>query len=113
VFDYEERFVAIVTKVQIVFKHLKEENKRKEIPKFVIGENYEEILDVVVDSKNSKNKIANCTVACKQVGGRKIIEIFNIYDDDVENIRCILYQKKGNKLFIKISDDTEQVVFSN
>ena len=80
VFDLQERFVAIVTKVQIVFRHLTSENKRKEIPKFIIGENHEEILDVVVDSKNSKSRLTNCTVACRQDGGRKIIEIFNIYD---------------------------------
>jgi len=80
VFDIQERFVAIVTKVQIVFKHLTDERKRKDITKFKIGENHDEILDVVVDSKNSKSSITNCTIACKQDGGRKIIEIFNIFD---------------------------------
>ena len=113
VFDIQERFVAVVTKVQIVFRHLEEENKRKEIPKYIIDENYEEILDVVIDSKKSKSHIDNCTVACKQDGGRKIIEIFNIYDTEVNNKRCILYQKKGGKIYIKISDDQQQVVFSN
>ena len=63
-----------------MFRHLEEENKRKEIPKYIIEESYEEILDVVIDSKRSKNYIENCTIACKQDGGRKIIEIFNIYD---------------------------------
>jgi len=72
--------VAIVTKVQIVFFHLREENKRREIAKYIIGENYDEILDVVIDSKTSKNYMTNCTVACKSDGGRKIIEIFNIND---------------------------------
>jgi hypothetical protein len=47
VFDNQERFVAIITKVQIAFRHLTSEKKRKEIPKYIIGENYEEILDVL------------------------------------------------------------------
>ena len=97
VFDLQERFVAIITKVQIVFRHLTAENKRKEISKFIIGENHEEILDVVLDSKNSRSRITNCTVACKQDGGRKIIEIFNIYDQE-ETMRCILYQQQSTKI---------------
>ena len=40
-----------------------------------------------------------------------MIDIFNIYDP--HNIKCILYQKTGIKNIIKISDDSEQVVFSN
>jgi len=93
VFDNQERFVAIVTKVQIFFRHLTSEKKRKEIPKFIISENYEEILDVVIDSKNSKSKIQNCTIACKQDGGRKIIEVYNIFDDDNVEKRVILFQQ--------------------
>jgi len=54
-----------VTKVQIVFFHLTEENKRKSIQKYIIDEDYEEILDVVIDSKDSKDYIENCTIACK------------------------------------------------
>jgi hypothetical protein len=77
---------------------LAEEKKRKEIPKFIIGENHEEILDVIVDSKGSKTKITNCTVACRQDSGRKIIEIFNIYDEDTSDMRCILFQTDKSKI---------------
>lgn len=113
VFDNQERFVAIITKVQIAFRHLTSEKKRKEIPKYIIGENYEEILDVVVDSKGHRNKISNCTIACKQDGGRKIIEVFNIYDEHQTEKRVILFQQDRSQIQIKISDDCEQVMFSN
>ena len=104
-FDNQERFVAIVTKVQIAFRHLStSDKKRKEIPKYVINENYEEILDVVIDSKGHRNKINNCTIACKQDGGRKIIEVFNIYEEQAEK-RVILFQQDKSKIQIKISDD--------
>ena len=95
-----------MTKVQIFFRHLTSEKKRKDIPKYIISENYEEILDIVVDSKSSRSKIQNCTIACKQDGGRKIIEVFNIYDDENTEKRVILFQQDRSKIQIKISDDT-------
>ena len=58
---------------------MKPENKRKEIEKYKIDEGYEEILDVVIDSKGNKNKIVACTVACKQEN-KNMIDIFDIYD---------------------------------
>lgn len=97
---------------------MKDENERKHVDKYVIDENYEYILDILIDSKLTKNQRGrpfNCTIACKQDGGRKMIEIFDIHDDlkDMDNVRCILYQQVGKKLMCKISDDCNQVVFSN
>ena len=46
--------------------------------------------------------------------GRKIIGILDIHDDsNPDNVRSILCTEWGNKLMCKISDDGEQVVFSN
>jgi len=52
-------------------------------------------------------------VACKQDGGRRIIEIFNIYDEIQTEKRVILFQQDHSKIQVKISDDCEQVMFSN
>lgn len=118
IFDLREKWVAVVSKAQIIFFNLKDENERKHVDKYVIDENYEYILDILIDSKLCKNQRGrpfNCTIACKQDVGRKMIEIFDIHDDlkDMDNVRCILYQQVGKKLMCKISDDCNQVVFSN
>ena len=71
---------------------------------------------MVIDSKDAPNGDPfKCMIACKQDGGRKIIEIFDIYSDlkQRENIRSILYQENGNNLVIKISENFEKIVFSN
>ena len=57
---------------------------------YVISENYDFILDIVIDSKS--RKIYNhdwpfyCEIACKQDAERKNIEIFNIFEDHFQNV---------------------------
>lgn len=59
-----------------------EDNVIKKVGKYSISENYEEILDTIIDSKNAEeNRPFKCMIACKQDGGRRIIEIFDIYSN--------------------------------
>ena len=77
---------------------------------YVISENYDFILDIVIDSKS--RKIYNhdwpfyCEIACKQDAERKNIEIFNIFEDHIQTkVRNITYQSTSKHLLVKISKD--------
>lgn len=117
-FDLNDKYLAIQSLNQIMFIDMYTQELCKEKPMYVISENYDFILDFVVDSKSKK--IYNeawpfyCEVACKQDAERKNIEIFNIFDDkDPTKVRNITYQSNGKHLVVKISKDFRQVVFSN
>jgi len=69
---------------------------------------YDQILDIVLDSKKCGKDKFNCTIACGWETGRKIIGIFEIKDENnLDKIRSILCTEWGTSMTCKISDDAE------
>ena len=72
-------------------------------------EMYDQILDIILDSKACKKDKFKCTIACGWETGRKIIGIFEINEfvNNPEKIRSILCTEWGTSMTCKISDSTE------
>ena len=74
-------------------------------------EMYEQILDLVLDSKHCRKNAFKCTIACGWETGRKIIGIFEIndFENHPEKMRSILCTDWGSSISMtcKISDDTK------
>ena len=83
IFDLRNKYIAMVSDSQIVIYELVKGNVSNEpFQRYTIDESYEKIFDCIIDSHKPtvKGSKFNCVIACKQDGGRRMIEIFDIAD---------------------------------
>lgn len=66
VFDQRDRYVAVISDTQIIFFSVYNENLIQDIGHYSIPENYEKILDTIIDSKYAEDEFPfRCMIACK------------------------------------------------
>ena len=71
-------------------------------------EQYDKILDIVLDSRKWGKDKYKCTIACGWETGRKIVGIFEINDENnPEKVKSILCTEWGTSMMCKISDDAD------
>ena len=65
-FDIRDRYLALASNKEIYFFSIYEENVIIDVKKHKISEIYEDILDIVIDSKDApRGEPFKCMIACK------------------------------------------------
>lgn len=110
-FDRNDKFVAVVSDIQIIIISLKKKTLGKIVQDYHIDlDAYQSINDIILDSSGCDRDTYQCVIACRMTSSTNI-HIFDI--SRPAEFRSIAFLKKGGDLVVKIADDFNKVLFSN
>ena len=111
IFDRNDKYVAVVSDIQIIIISLKKKNIGKIVQNYQIDlEAYQCINDIILDSSGCERGDYQCVIACRMNQSTNI-HIFDIAKPT--EFRSIAFLKKGGDIVVKIADDFNKVLFSN